>query len=500
MAKLAYHVLYNQDCTNLFYITKEPLAPAHVDRMVDEVADGGADVLLVNPNAQRVNYPSRAWQTFWDGLDGGDAFFGPVPAADVPARRHFVEQMKRLADSGCDYLARALARCRQRKIAPGVSVRMNDMHDVPWPGSHLFSGFYCGHLELRLSNPPACGWSAAGLNYEHPAVREHYLRLIREIVEGYDLEMLELDFLRFTSYFPRRDFALHCATMTEFVREVRRLTAARKIALVPRVATSPAAAYELGFDVAAWGREGLIDGLTFGAFFNTAWNMPVDAFRSAAGGGVALYACTDHLGDRREKLPARPLPIDTELLRGFAAGYLAAGADGVCTFNFFCPREGALPQDPAFAALGGLGRLDAVRAGPRRHVLSAGVTVAETDGAMQVPIPLACRQTRAFEMLLAGPPAGASATVEVAMEGQAAPADLWLHVNSLPVGAARDVARVASTAVAPVAGAAAIASASPLCIATFSVPSQSLRDGYNVLALRNEGPAVTVLGVDVCVG
>ncbi|HUW32032.1 MAG TPA: hypothetical protein VM223_10500 [Planctomycetota bacterium] len=61
MPRLPYRVVYNQDCTNLFVTVKDPLRPEHVDRMVDEVADGGADVLLVNPNAQRVNYPSRAW-------------------------------------------------------------------------------------------------------------------------------------------------------------------------------------------------------------------------------------------------------------------------------------------------------------------------------------------------------------------------------------------------------------------------------------------------------
>lgn len=33
-----YRILYNQDATNLFGSTKEPLTPAHVDRMVDEVA------------------------------------------------------------------------------------------------------------------------------------------------------------------------------------------------------------------------------------------------------------------------------------------------------------------------------------------------------------------------------------------------------------------------------------------------------------------------------
>ena len=75
--KPKYRVLFNQDCTNFFdrgEHTKEA-----VERMIDEVADGGADVFLVNPNAQLVNYPSKVWQTFWDGYKEGDrSFFGSI--------------------------------------------------------------------------------------------------------------------------------------------------------------------------------------------------------------------------------------------------------------------------------------------------------------------------------------------------------------------------------------------------------------------------------------
>ena len=242
---MTHRVIYNQDCTNLFACTAEPMEPRHVDRMVDEVADGGADLMLINPNAQRLNYPGRAWQTFWEGYAPGHrAFFGPVADKDVAVREAWVVQMKRLADQGCNYLARALGRCRQRGIAPGISVRMNDMHDAPTPGTHLFSRFYMEHPELRLANPPICSWSATGLNYAHRAVRDHYLALIRELVQDYDLDVLELDFLRFSSYFPRDEFDRHCDIMTGFIREVHALLAdsGRPVALMARVPATPASA------------------------------------------------------------------------------------------------------------------------------------------------------------------------------------------------------------------------------------------------------------------
>ena len=53
MTRPNYRMIYNQDCSNLFVITKEPIEPHHVETMVDQVADGGADVMLINPNLDK---------------------------------------------------------------------------------------------------------------------------------------------------------------------------------------------------------------------------------------------------------------------------------------------------------------------------------------------------------------------------------------------------------------------------------------------------------------
>jgi hypothetical protein len=493
-----YRVLYNQDCTNLFAVTKEPLTPAHVDTMVDEVADGGADVMLINPNAQRVCYPSAVWQTFWDGYaPGRREFFGPVQESEIAGREAWVVQMKRLADQGCDYLARALRRCRAKGIAPGVTVRMNDMHDQPWPGTHLYSRFYMEHPEWHLKNPPACGWSATGFNYEHAGVREHYLALIAELVARYDFDVLELDFLRFHCYFPRNEFERHCAIMTGFLRDVRaRLAAApRRIALLARVAATTASAYELGFDVAAWAREGLVDGVSAGAFLNTQWQIDPQEFRRQVGGGVAVYACTDYTADRRHGLAVRTMPLDPALLRGFAAAQRAAGADGVEFFNLFCAREEAWQanvQAPCFGVLRELRDAVSLRGRSKTYTLTSGWANAETDGPHQVPVTLETAQPHPFCMMLAAEPAGTGIEVSAWLSGGDVVADqLWLQLNGTPVGPARSVTPAGASAVAG-------PEAAPLR-AAFAVPASALRDGCNDLLLRNEGPARTLLSLDVSV-
>lgn len=488
-----HRVIYNQDCTNLFGVTREPITPHHVDRMVDEVADGGADVMLINANSQRVNYPSRAWQTFWDGYAPGcREFFGPLPDAKVPAREAWVVQMKRLADQGCDYLARSLARCRQKGIAPGVTIRMNDMHDAPTPGTNLFSRFYMEHPELRLNNAAMCGgWGGSGLNYEHATVRDHYLSLIRELAQDYDFDVMELDFLRFQCYFPRGDFARHAGIMTGFIRDVRSVLAAsgRSIDLMVRVAATPASAYELGFDLATLARERLIDGISAGAFLNTQWLIPVDEFRALVGGDIAVYACADYTADRRPGLPLRAMPLEPLLLRGFAAGHLAAGADGVEFFNFFCAREkawGTATRDPLFATLRELRDLASLRGMAKSHTLTANGWPCETDGATQVPVTLDTRQIRAFDMLLAAAPDAAGVEVSVVFTGEDAGKgdDIWLQVNQIPAGSAHSVAPLPD-------------SAGKVFQAMFRVFAGTLMDGRNTLLLRNEGKCVTVISIDV---
>ena len=493
----SYRVAYNQDCTNLFAILKEPITPAHVDRMVDEVADGGADLMLINPNAQRVCHPSRAWQTFWDGYaapgtPGAKEFFGEVPEAELAGREAFVLQMKSLAEQGCDYLARSLARCRHKGIAPGVSVRMNDMHDAPTPGTHLFSRFFMEHREFWLDNGEFSGWGARGFDYRHQAVRDYYLALIRELAFDYDTDVIELDFLRFHCYFPRTLDPSHARIMTGFVRDVRDLLAStgRKIQLNARVPATPGAAMELGFDVAAWAREGIVDAITPGAFLTTQWCIPVDEFKSLVGNKIAVNACAEYVADRRPGLPHRYMPTSVEFLRGFAAGHLASGADGVELFNFFCARESAWgsPTQPIFSALGDMRALEPLRGVAKRYTTTCGVSQAEVDGAFQTPVGFEYGSVRAFTMLLAAEPAGVNVEVDAVFAGGAETIDrFWLLVNHLPIGAARSVGPVEGD---PKAAARRV---------SFVVPSTVLRDGRNTLTLRNEnqGAGLTLLSIDV---
>ena len=477
MAKLPYRVLYNQDNSNLFFVTAEPLTPEHVDRMVDEVADGGADALLLCPNAQRTSYPSAVWQPVWDGYRPGDPSFWGGGGHQIAAREHMVTQMRRLAER-CDYVERALSRCARRGIAPGISIRMNDMHDAPWPDSHLHSAFYREHREWHLRGQAGRDWGSVGLDYAHREVRDHLLALIGELAGRYRFELLELDFLRFAQYFDGTDPEGQRRTMTAFLHEVREVlsAASRPVALMARIASNPGAALELGFDVRSWAREGAVDAISCGSFLLTGWEMPVDRYRRLVGDDIAVYACTDSAAGRRGSRDTALMALDPALVRGFAAGYLAAGADGIELFNYFCVREDPANPEPCFEVMAQIGALDRLRGAERRHPATVGVSNPATDLPVQVPVELGPRQSRSFRLLLARGVAGSAATVEVELGNDVPPGELHLRMNDRPVGSALKVASG---------------------VARFAVPADAVRDGVNELVLRIGEHAVTVHGVEV---
>ena len=493
----AYKVIYNQDWISFFSYTKEPMTPAHVDRMVDEVADGGADLMLINVNGQRVNYPSRVWQTHYT--------------------TH--QQMKRLVDQGCDYLARALARCRQASIAPGVSVRMNDSHGTYKSGRHPWvSDFYRDHPQWRLKTKfrRKNQLFMHTFDYRQPEVREHYLALIRELITGYRFDVLELDFLRHPPYFPLGSSEKHRAIMTDFIQTISKLlkSSKGKKKLLVRVPDAAATSYDLGLDVKRWTREGLIDGVTASGFCHTSWQMNVDEFRRLIGEKVTFYAGVEYtasnperfpLSDYEKRDPARFMSLDERKLRGFAAAYYASGADGVYLFNFFVPRSRQLFRDheTKFEVLRELRDPDKLRGKPKTYTLTAGGKdwkYQGVDGPDQVPCVAEAALPRVFSMLMASEPESRQVEVEVFVEGEPGNRlkDLRLHINEFSAGHAIKIQPVADEFLADKPqDENSSRNIKPVNKILFRAKSKMLLDGRNRLTFHSDSVPLIVLAIEV---
>lgn len=280
-------VIYNLDCSEFFIGTfGEPTAET-IDTFVDTHARAGITDLFVNVNAQRTNYRSDVWDSYWDGNDPDAGDDQPFFAAIDPQRRsgpvahetNFYKNTLVLHEAGCDYPKRMLDRARHNKVKGWISLRMNDAHNPDKPEYPSHSTLWRDHPEWQLRNgpnPAPSSWAASGFDYEQPEIRAYYAKLIQEVCTRYDLDGLELDFLRFDLYFrPGREHE-GAKLMTTFIEETRAVTQAaakrlgHPVELAVRVPTTPWIARRRGLDAAAWAQAGFVDLIIASPFWDSA--------------------------------------------------------------------------------------------------------------------------------------------------------------------------------------------------------------------------------------
>jgi hypothetical protein len=219
---------------------------------------------------------------------------------------------------------------------------MNELHDVDKPASPLLSEFWKSHPEYRVGGYD--GWGAYALNYAIPEVRRYVLAILSEVVGRYDLDGLELDFMRFPYYFPyhRDSMPAYAALMNGFIRQIRRMTGeiaatrGRQILLAVRVPSSLEGCAYVGLDPGTWSREGLVDFITVAPFLSTETDIPVREFKRECG-SVPVYTGLEFtIGARM---------MTREEKRAAAALLYAAGSDGMYLFNYFVAWDVGLHAD-----------------------------------------------------------------------------------------------------------------------------------------------------------
>lgn len=425
-AKLA-GLLQNEDCTNFFYFQEFPAGKAGeiVDRYVDVLAGAGVSVLMCNTNARRTNYRSQVWQAFWDGYDptGPDdqPFLAPIPAASRKTYRKLIGNMLEVHRQGVDYPARVIQRCRERGIAPWISLRMNDVHENN-NLDHPFHGPLWRRPELFRQGHP--GYYARALDYAHPEVREYYRALIVETLERYDVAGLELDFLREPYLFSKGREQAGSRLLTEWLGGIRALADAaatrrgHPIRLGVRVPSCPRTALGLGLDAPRWAREGLVDLVVAAPRWATLeFAMPLDEWRRLLGDRVTLAGGLEAHYSPNPATRARPVtPAEAT---GAAVAVLSGGADVVYLFNYFQHGHPAWKIPEYQRTLNTFSSLTRLAARPRRHALTFR-DVALPGQPHQAPLPASGRELSFALPLGPAPAEGWLAEVEIEIAGSAA--------------------------------------------------------------------------------
>ncbi len=270
------------------------------------------------------------------------------PETDI-GRRDALRAMKA---AGHDPLIVAIDFCHENQIEIFFSLRMNDIHDsmphsrpfLPrWKRQrpHVMLG-RDGDFDRYPAHDPRAWWSS--LDYELPEVRDYVFRILEDVCGRYDVDGLELDFLRHPKFF-RPTLTLqpaepgHSEAMNDLLRRIRTMTdevarrRGRPLPIACRVPLSLQCAAALGLDVVRWVKEDLCDMLVVGGGY-VPMAMFDDVREMAAfghGHGVPVYACisASALDTRNEW---------AENWRAAAMNIWQAGADGVYLFNFVPDR------------------------------------------------------------------------------------------------------------------------------------------------------------------
>ena len=466
-------LIINEDDSHFFGSrSAEQMTTEGLRAFVDQYANTAVTHLFLCPNAMKASYRSKVRDAIWELGEG------QKPPSEEFAKK-WCANAKLLDERGLDPYAVWIVRCREKKISPWLSMRMNDVHNAGDPDNYIHSSFWRKHPDYWRV-PGGKGWTDRALDFGIPEVRGHALAFVRELLERYDPDGLELDWMRFGYHFRPGNEAEGAILLTQFMRDTRVLTRqwskkrGHTIKLGARVPTLPDAAKGLGMDGVTWVREGLVDMLVPTPFWATTdFDIPMELWRERIGSAtrkVVLAAGAEIL--MRAYPAANPVEEDLTSTRGFAAACLPRGANAIYLFNYMDPAP-MTGGEQAYRRLLQEGlKLETVTRKPRRHVVTYRDTVAPgmsndvvlpvdgfKGGTFRIYSGPAPRSADVYVVVGLSPADGMlQSKFEVAINGKKCSPALDLTDLSLFSGVARAVEH--------------------------ECPSDSLRDGYNVIHIR----------------
>ncbi len=298
------------------------------------------------------------------------------PMVNAVRMREFQARLRPLLEAGEDPVNVQLRRCHDHGIEFLACLRMNDRH----PGGGPFK---MEREELFLSDLKGFGEYRRGFDFTHPIVRDNLLAIAGEILHRYDVDGLELDWMRWCVVFPAAVARERAPLLSAFIGSVRALldeAAQRRgrdrLTLSVRVPQSLQECRALGFDVEAWLGSGAVDCLCPSDFFYTDPNTRVEDFVALTHGTPCRVYPSVHPGIANGDDVGLMRP---ENYRAAALNFYRRGAAGVSGYNWqyhWAAMEAPHYPGPADMWPSALGFLGALRDpgrldGPRHYLFHA---------------------------------------------------------------------------------------------------------------------------------
>ena len=374
-SKPTYDLTWSSDTTHIlstispYHASGQPLSDAMFRASVDEVADTGADVFLLQPGMGWVPWwdsqvvPLSAHQQWFQaayGNSGNNAYLNYVLA-------------------GNDIIQTSIDQAHTRGMDVFLSYRLNDLHHLDQATNPTstrngeLAQFYVDNPQYQLGAGPGQPTSAhrRAHNWAIQEVRDYKFALIEELAQMYNIDGLELDFMRHTSYF-RQDQTTgpqRSQIMNGFIGDVRGVldqTAGvnEHRWLSVRIPSQVEAHDAMGIDMNSLTGLG-VDMVTITEFAQYSQQSDIVAIRQALGPDVGLYVeMFDNTSVTRAPDNSRWQFRKTTPQQMITGAHLAysRGADGVAMFNMPYYRENVNPvlnqdgpsMEPPFSTIGNL--------------------------------------------------------------------------------------------------------------------------------------------------
>ena len=366
-------IIINEDNSHYYFSRgKESASMERLRELPAHYCRGMVGEVFYNPNAQRCSVDGFCLEPIWHGAEQRDGtwYFNGKKQEDY-GFNNWLEGAYELHRQGIDPYTVWLDETRKLGRRAFISIRMNDAHCVNDTDSALHGSLWRNHPEWRLDATGICSWEFKAMDYAVPEVRNLYLTFAREVLERYDCDGIELDWMRFGHNFQPKDAATGRDILTQFHRDIRKAAdeaAARlghPLDVYARVPANPTDAFAIGYDVKRWVDEGLVQGVIVSPFLRVDTDMPLALWRRMLGPDIVLCAGLDL--NVEPYLGVGSVKEDFALLAGQAANYLHQGADRIYLFNMMDSGT-CLPDAEEYnRALDAIGSLDAAAAAHRRH-------------------------------------------------------------------------------------------------------------------------------------
>lgn len=343
-------IIYNNDGAETAIYMTEPTAENFLEQRTTALAGTAVDSIF---------YCSRScgFGVFTHGTEIGDVF-------TTKEGRYENNVTGEMLAAGLDPLQLMVDFAHEHGIELFWSMRMNDTHDAQRSAAadiiYRASTLKTSHPEYLLGTskkrPKYGAWTA--VNFARPEIRDLAVRYFEEVCQRYDVDGVELDFFRHPVYFPstargKKATAEELAAMTDMVRQIREMTQregqkrGRPILVAVHCPDSVEYSRAMGLAIDQWMEQGLLDlWIAGGTFQLNDWAYSVGVARQH---GVKVYPSLDN--NRVKDDQAKQMRNTAETYRARGSNALAAGADGVCLFNFFGVFDPKAPKHNLFNEL-----------------------------------------------------------------------------------------------------------------------------------------------------